>query len=174
MVSGRRYGKNERYRRCKHCGLAFSSRGIIPHERNCDRDDPIIDPDEPVLREDADGDGASPTPDREDPTDGDSVDPSNDGGASSDEGPTEVVSDGGSRAPPVPDGGSSSSTETVTVDDLGDRYVSCKDYLSTLREHDVPAEVVDALEEALSEHDVVDVEETTEESVAAYPIEEVA
>ena len=172
MVSGNRYGKNERYRRCQNCGLAYSSRGIIPHERNCDRDEPIIDPDEPVLRDDAEGDAASPSPDRDDPPDGESVDPSDDGGVSSETGPTEVVSDGGSRAPPVPDGGSSSKPKSV--DELGDRYVPCQDYLDTLREPDVPKEIVDALEDDLSEHDVVDVEETTEESVAAYSLEDVA
>lgn len=65
---------------CPTCGLYYSRRGIIPHSRHCDRDEPLLDPTRDEIGthavEDAptptpsDGDGATPSPDHEAATDG--------------------------------------------------------------------------------------------------------
>lgn len=35
---------------CPSCGLVYSLRGIIPHRRNCDLEEPILDPDRDARR----------------------------------------------------------------------------------------------------------------------------
>jgi len=76
---------------CPHCGLYFSRRGIIPHRRNCEREEPIL----PVDRHD---DGGNP------PSDGEEAEGSD---------PPDDVGDA-----PNPDG-STPSNRSARTDGLG-------------------------------------------------------
>jgi hypothetical protein len=153
---------------CPNCGLYYSKRGIIPHRRNCDRDEPLL----PLDRDDDDG-GDGPddkvTPEASTPTDGvgdgappegstPSSDPARtDGAGLGLEGPPETSTDGGRD-----DHG-----------DLPDRYVSVDEYLDACRAKGLSESRVAQLREALEEYDVVDVQKTTEDHLAASTLEEV-
>lgn len=185
---------------CEHCGLWFSDRGVKAHESHCfleGREYRIIPPEdaEEGMGEPPNADGVppddtgppqpegagvtqdpEPQPPEEYDGEGD-VDVDDQDGAELED----VATDGGGlglEGPPETSSSSSASTSSrdptgPTVDDLPDRYVSVEEYLEAVREETHGVDV-DELAEHLEEYDVVDVEETTEEKIAAYPIEEVA
>jgi hypothetical protein len=185
-MNGKKYIENpDRERVCSSCGLVFSRRGIIAHSRNCDRDEPLLDPDRdarhPSLRDDED----APNPnDIDEPESNDGVaegvsvrntptpnshttDPSGESGG--DVGDQEATTDGGRAAPPEPelDDG---TDDPVDVDDLPDRYVPVEDYVDRKsRREDVDG---DRLREQLSEFDVVDVDSYTGDRIEAFTLDE--
>jgi hypothetical protein len=88
-----------------------------------------------------------------------------------------TVTDGGPQAPPTPDvdvQDDDGDDGPTTADDLPDRYVPVDEYIETVRERAGHLVDVDKLADQLSDKDVVDVEETTAEHIAAYSIDEVA
>lgn len=185
-MNGKKHIKNPDHESvCPTCGLVFSRRGIIAHSRNCDRDEPLLDPHRnarhPSLRDDED---ASDPNDTDEPkpnhgvAEGVSVrdtstpnshtnDPS--GESSEDVEDQEATTDGGRSAPPEPDleGG---TDDPVDVDDLPDRYVPVEDYVDRKsRREDIDG---DRLREHLSEFDVVDVDSYTGDRIEAYTLDE--
>lgn len=163
---------------CQHCGLFFDQRGIKAHELHCrfrGRDVRILpleksggDPPESAL-------GPEP-PESPDGTGGGVSDSGGDPNAGVEK-PTRA--DGGPglglEGPPADESATSSAgTETSrpTVDELPDRYVEVEAYVAEVRER-APAVDAEALRSQLAQFDVVDVEETTEESIAAYTLDEV-
>jgi len=182
-MSGKKYIQDpDRETVCPSCGLVFSRRGIIAHSRNCDRDEPLLDPDRdarhPSLRDDED------TPDPNDTGDGESEDGVAEGVSVRDtptpnshttdpngepDGDQDATTDGGRATPPEPeleDG----ADDPVDVDDLPDRYVPVEDYVDRKsRREDVDG---DRLREQLSDFDVVDVDSYTGDRIEAYTLDE--
>jgi hypothetical protein len=175
---------------CSHCGLWFSSRGIFAHEDSCKlKGEPYRVQPEREAGEGTD-DGTLPTgvespddsggglPDGYPPEDDVSEDPTGSGTS-----PTDAdATDGGpglGLTPPSSGGADTSGADpsgtssTPTVDELPDRYVSVDEYLEAVDAKDHAVDV-GALREQLAEYDVVDVQETSEEHIAAYTLEEVA
>lgn len=166
---------------CRECGLWYSNRGIIPHTRNCPRDEPLLDPFRPPEegglpadhheRPDPQGDPHADSKgvgrdDGGDPSVGSSHDPSP---------PTEdVATDGGPGLPLSGPPETTSPTSRADRDkDLPDRYVPVEEYLAAVEEetHNVD---VEALREHLAEYDVVDVQATSAEHISAHTLEEVS
>jgi hypothetical protein len=152
-------------RQCKHCGLYFSRRGIITHERNCDLQDvdgTIIPLDgSPTESQDEDaGDvetvDVDPSPEPTEPTE-----------------PT-AATDGGAKAPPEPDYIPADPSDEPDQEDeeLPDHLVPVDGYLESAREQGLSDEDAAVLEEMLAKYDVVDVEATTSDHIAAYQEDE--
>jgi hypothetical protein len=69
---------------CPNCGLYYSRRGIVPHRRNCDRDEPLL----PLDRDDEAGGSPSKdggAPEGADPSDGVGGAPDPEGSGATDE-----------------------------------------------------------------------------------------
>jgi hypothetical protein len=137
-MKGSKDGENDSDKLCPTCGLWFSNRGYIPHSRNCNRDEPILDPErydvdtDPPLRW---GEVRNPDPSEGDPAEGI---PHADG-----EGPTleeserepsaddpkpdrEAATDGGSvgldlEGPPEPSPPTENPSPTTGIDDQDDQ-----------------------------------------------------
>jgi hypothetical protein len=183
-MNGSTEPETDRDQRCEHCKLYFSARGIKTHEETCqwqnfDQPHPEanVSPD-PELEEGSDPSGSqndpsshSPddtgagiTPDRVEP-DGNESDIPDSGGAPS------TATDGGPQTPPMP---SIEPDQDRSVDDLADRFVPVDEYIASVRDRDPDHVDVDKLETLLSTYDVVDVEETTDQDIAAYEFEELS
>jgi len=200
-MTGKKYIENPgREKVCPTCGVVISRRGYINHTRNCDKDEPLLDPDRdarhPSLRDDEDAsnssageDEDSPDPndtDEPEPTDGvaegvsvrdthtpnsHTTDPSGESGEGVDD--QETTTDGGRAAPPEPDL-KDDADDPVDVDDLPDRYVPVDQYLDEITDQ-VSDRLLNQYRRSLSGYDVVDVVETREnDQVHAYPLEEVS
>lgn len=172
---------DETAQQCDYCGLWFDRRGVNAHEMNCrfeGRDLRIL------PQEDSGGDPPEDTPTPESPESPDGTHggvedspPTPNGGV---EKPTRA--DGGPglglEGPPAPSspeptpssGGGEAGARSV--DDLPDRFVDVDEFVAEVRSR---AEHVDAdaLEDHLAEFDVVDTEETDEERIAAFTLDEV-
>lgn len=168
---------------CPTCGLVYSRRGIIAHSRNCDRDEPLLDPDRdarhPSLRDDEDAPNPNDT-DEPEPTDGvadgvsvrdtstpnsHTTDASGESGENVDD--QEATTDGGRAAPPEPE---LEDDDPVDVDNLPDRYVPVEHYVDRKsRREDIDG---DRLRKQLSEFDVVDVDSYTGERIEAFTLDE--
>jgi hypothetical protein len=66
-MNGRKYKRKSTDQVCENCGLVFSTKGIKPHERNCDVDEPFLDPTRDASRPTTDESGGGESVD---PTDG--------------------------------------------------------------------------------------------------------
>lgn len=156
---------------CEYCGLWFDRRGVNAHQMNCrfeGRDIRILPP------EDSGGDPPESAPTPESPESADGV---HGGDANSPPTPNADIekptrTDGGpglglDGPPEAPEPSSPTSPA-----DLPDHYVDVETYLEAVQE-EAPNVDVGALREQLAEYDVVDVEETTAESIAAYRLDEV-
>ena len=152
---------------CEHCGLFFRNDGIDPHEAHCERQG------RPPYQEirgrggppgdSPAGEGPGSTPDGKGPTPSEGDDP----------GPESVETDGGPIEPPTRDVVDEQENDTpASAEELPERYVSVERYLETIDE-ELPDEVVDAIEDAVEGYDVVDVEQTTSESIQALHFDEV-
>jgi hypothetical protein len=105
---------------CSTCGLFFSKQGIKPHERSCDRDEPILPLDRLEDEQQGAGDPSeAPHPAGSVPSDGEGVALSPEG----DSGPTPAADGGGAglglEGPPEPPT-STSDEPTEDVEDLDD------------------------------------------------------
>lgn len=64
-MNGRKYKRKPTDQVCENCGLVFSAKGIKPHERNCDIDEPFLDPardaSRPTTEESGGGESVDPT-----------------------------------------------------------------------------------------------------------------
>jgi hypothetical protein len=194
-MSGTRTPTSPNDVQCSHCGLFFSRRGIITHERHCELQDydvtlvPLGESDEAdtlggqrdAVEANANSSRGTPEPepdvdpDTPAPDDTATGAPSTEGGASPPPSPA---------SPPEPEpepstGGASSDVDEPEPDpepdepEVGDRYVPVDEYLAGL-EDDLDEEDLAELREMLEEYDVVDVEETTASSITAHTFEEVS
>lgn len=163
MSNGSRQHEDPRDVRCEHCGRCYRNDGIHNHERNCPHsanDGWVVPP------EDWD-EGDTTSPDG-----GDGATPPQDGAGVVSDPPQEARTDGGPMEPPAPTV-VEDDQEDDAGDELPDRYVDVDEYIA-LVDAEPDADVdTDVLREELAEYDVVDVEETTRGSIAAYSREDV-
>lgn len=180
MSNGSQQPEHPRDVRCEHCGRCYRNDGIHNHERNCPYDKVdgwVVPPSEwdegdttPSER------GGDTNPPQDGDADGDQPTPS----TSDAEPEPETVTDGGPRSPPTPDleepvdDDRDDDDDPIEASDLSDRYVAVDDYVAAVRAQAGDAVDVDALEEQLADYFVVDVQETTEETIEALTREEVA
>lgn len=176
MSQGSREREHPRDVQCKHCGRYYRNDGIHAHEENCPYD--AVEETIVPLASEGEGDvtpsdtGGDVTPAQDGA--GEGVDPTPDTSEET------TVTDGGPRSPPTPDleepvdDDRDSDDDPIEASDLSDRYVAVDDYVAAVRAQAGDAVDVDALEEQLADYFVVDVQETTEETIEALTREEVA